>query len=41
VVINPGDGWKDDPDGPESPKGYSILGGTKANPLGTLGETVI
>ena len=40
VVINPGSGWKDDPDGPESPKGYSILGGTKMNPLGTLGESV-
>lgn len=40
VVINPGSGWKDDPEGPESPKGYAILGGTKMNPLGTLGETV-
>jgi NADPH:quinone reductase-like Zn-dependent oxidoreductase len=40
VIINPGSGWKDDPEGPESPKGYSILGGTKMNPLGTLGETV-
>jgi NADPH:quinone reductase-like Zn-dependent oxidoreductase len=40
VIINPGTGWKDDPDGPEHPKGYSILGGTKANPLGTLGETI-
>ena len=40
VVINPGSGWNDDPDGPESPKGYAILGGTKMNPLGTLGETV-
>jgi len=40
VVINPGSGWKDDPEGPESPTGYSILGGTKMNPLGTLGETV-
>lgn len=40
VVLNPGSGWKDDPDGPESPKGYAILGGTKMNPLGTLGETV-
>ena len=40
VILNPGSGWKDDPEGPESPKGYSILGGTKMNPLGTLGETV-
>lgn len=40
VVINPGSGWKDDLEGPESPKGYAILGGTKMNPLGTLGETV-
>ena len=40
VILNPGVGWKDDPDGPESAKGYAILGGTKTNPLGTLGETV-
>lgn len=40
VILNPGNGWKDDPEGPESPKGYAILGGTKMNPLGTLGETV-
>ncbi len=40
VILNPGTGWKDDPDGPESPKGYSILGGTRMNPLGTLSETV-
>jgi NADPH:quinone reductase-like Zn-dependent oxidoreductase len=40
VIINPGSGWKDDMDGPESPKGYAILGGTKTNPLGTLGETM-
>jgi len=40
VVLNPGNGWKDDADGPESPKGYAILGGTKMNPLGTLGEFV-
>lgn len=40
VIINPGTGWKDDPEGPESPKGYAILGGTKSNPLGTLSETV-
>jgi len=40
VVLNPGSGWKDDPEGPESEKGYAILGGTKMNPLGTLSETV-
>lgn len=40
VVVNPGSGWKDDPEGPESPKGYAILGGTKMNPLGTLTDTL-
>ncbi|KAK5112382.1 hypothetical protein LTR62_004345 [Meristemomyces frigidus] len=40
VVLNPGSGWKDDLEGPESATGYAILGGTKMNPLGTLGETV-
>ena len=39
VVLNPGTGWTDDPDGPESPTGYKIMGGTKSNPLGTLSET--
>lgn len=38
VVLNPGHGWKDDADGPESPTGYAILGGTKLNPLGTAVE---
>ncbi|KAF2435893.1 NAD(P)-binding protein [Tothia fuscella] len=41
VVINPGSGWKDDPEGPEGEKGYLILGGTKMNPSGTLGEYMI
>lgn len=41
VVLNPGSGWKDDPEGPEDPKGYTILGGTKMNPLGTLQEEVV
>lgn len=40
VVINPGSGWESSPEGPESPKGYAILGGTKMNPLGTLAESV-
>lgn len=35
VIINPGTGWKDDPEGPEDSKGYRILGGTKLNRLGT------
>jgi len=38
VVLNPGSGWKDSLEGPESPKGYQILGGTKMNPIGTLAE---
>lgn len=40
VILNPGIGWKDDPDAPESAKGYAILGGTKHNPDGTLQETI-
>ena len=40
VILNPGIGWKDDPDGPEAANGYVILGGTKAHPVGTLAETV-
>lgn len=39
VILNPGTGWKDDPDGPESSTGYKIMGGTKSNLLGTLAET--
>lgn len=38
VVLNPGHGWKDSPDGPEAAGGYAILGGTKLNPLGTAVE---
>ena len=38
VILTPGRGWKDSPDGPESPKGYAILGGTKTVPLGTAQE---
>ncbi|KAF2279351.1 NAD(P)-binding protein [Westerdykella ornata] len=41
VVINPGTGWKDSPEGPESPTGYKILGGTKMNPSGTLAEVIV
>ncbi|KXT13929.1 hypothetical protein AC579_2382 [Pseudocercospora musae] len=40
VILNPGQGWKDDPDGPESPQGYAILGGTKLNPLGAAQEMI-
>ncbi|KAM3423696.1 hypothetical protein BST61_g1108 [Cercospora zeina] len=38
VILNPGHGWASDPDGPESPSGYAILGGTKLNPVGTAAE---
>ncbi|CZS88375.1 related to alcohol dehydrogenase [Rhynchosporium agropyri] len=41
VILTPGRGWKDSPDGPESPSGYAILGGTKTFPLGTLSEVVV
>ena len=38
--MTPGRGWKDSPDGPESPTGYKILGGTSTFPVGTLQEFV-
>ena len=41
VILVPGRGWKDSPDGPEAPKGYAILGGTKSFPLGTAQEVLI
>lgn len=41
VVVNPGEGWKDDPYGPEDKGGYRILGGTKLNANGTLQEFMI
>jgi NADPH:quinone reductase-like Zn-dependent oxidoreductase len=41
VILNPGTGWKDDPDGPEDPEGYKILGGTKVEPRGTLQEFIV
>ena len=40
IILTPGRGWKDNADGPESPTGYAILGGTKTYPLGTLQEVV-
>jgi NADPH:quinone reductase-like Zn-dependent oxidoreductase len=41
VVINPTSGWKDNVAGPEDPRGYQTLGGTKDNVIGTLGEVVV
>ncbi|XP_014550569.1 hypothetical protein COCVIDRAFT_115134 [Bipolaris victoriae FI3] len=41
VILNPGTGWKDSLDGPEHPKGYSIMGGTKTNPVGTLQDECV
>jgi NADPH:quinone reductase-like Zn-dependent oxidoreductase len=41
VVFNPGVGWKDSPDGPEDPKGYRIMGGTKLYNKGTLQEYLV
>ncbi|KAB8264505.1 hypothetical protein BDV32DRAFT_117910 [Aspergillus pseudonomiae] len=38
VILNPGTGWKDSPDGPEDPKGYRIMGGTKLYNKGTMQE---
>ncbi|KAL6708110.1 hypothetical protein ACN47E_003544 [Coniothyrium glycines] len=40
VVLNPGTGWKDSLEGPENPKGYAILGGTKSHPAGTLADVI-
>jgi NADPH:quinone reductase-like Zn-dependent oxidoreductase len=40
VVLNPGVGWKDSLEGPEHPKGYAIMGGTKTKPAGTLADVV-
>lgn len=41
VILNPGTGWKDAPEGPEHPKGYAIMGGTKFNLNGTLAESMV
>ena len=38
VILNPGVGWKDAPEGPEDPSGYRIMGGTKVYNKGTLQE---
>lgn len=40
VILVPGRGWKDAPEGPEDPKGYQILGGTSTCPLGTAQDVV-
>jgi NADPH:quinone reductase-like Zn-dependent oxidoreductase len=40
VVLNPGTGWKDAPEGPEKGQ-YAIVGGTKFNPAGTLAEEML
>lgn len=41
VILNPGTGWKDSPDGPEDPQGYKILGGTKTYRNGTMQDYVV
>jgi NADPH:quinone reductase-like Zn-dependent oxidoreductase len=41
VLLNPGTGWKDSLEGPEHPKGYAIMGGTKSNPAGTLQDVCV
>ncbi|OXV11980.1 hypothetical protein Egran_00259 [Elaphomyces granulatus] len=40
VILNPGIGWRDSPDGPEDPTGYKILGGTGFYRKGTLQELI-
>jgi NADPH:quinone reductase-like Zn-dependent oxidoreductase len=40
VILTPGRGWKDSPEGPEAPTGYAILGGTKTYPLGTAQDVL-
>ena len=41
VVLVPGKGWESDPEAPENPNGYAILGGTKFYPSGTLAESIV
>lgn len=41
VILVPGRGWAISPHGPESPKGYAILGGTKSFPLGTAQDVLV
>jgi NADPH:quinone reductase-like Zn-dependent oxidoreductase len=40
VLLNPGLGWVDAPEGPEH-GGYAIVGGTKFNPAGTLATEML
>jgi NADPH:quinone reductase-like Zn-dependent oxidoreductase len=40
VILVPGRGWTSSPDGPESPIGTAILGGTKTIPFGTAQDVV-
>ena len=43
VIVNPGMGWKESPEGPEEELGgnYLVMGGTKFYPKGTLGEYLL
>lgn len=41
MILNPGTGWKDAAEGPEDPRGYAIMGGTKTNAAGTLADVVV
>ncbi|KAK2746795.1 hypothetical protein FQN57_002837 [Myotisia sp. PD_48] len=40
VILSPGTGWVANEEGPESPTGYKIMGGTKTYAKGTLQEYV-
>jgi NADPH:quinone reductase-like Zn-dependent oxidoreductase len=40
VILTPGRGWASSPDGPDSPSGYAILGGTKHLPQGTAQDVL-
>ncbi|EKV12439.1 Alcohol dehydrogenase, putative [Penicillium digitatum] len=40
VILNPGAGWTDSPDGPEEATGLRIMGGTKVYDKGTLQEYI-
>lgn len=41
VIISPGEGWKDSPEGREDKKGYRIIGGTSGINNGTLQEYML
>jgi NADPH:quinone reductase-like Zn-dependent oxidoreductase len=40
MILTPGRGWASSPDGPDSPSGYAILGGTKRLPAGTAQDVI-